>query len=377
MTSASRPVCLVALLAGIAVPAPVGAGDKSWVGQTILVKNAEVTLVRHKEGGKGTFEEALTGISYRVLHEDGSWVRVRQRGAEGWLLKSRAVLLDEAVDYFTARLAQDKTEDWLYAYRGWAWKLRGNLERAHKDYDEAIRLNAGNPAWWYNRGQIRHDKKELDEAIADYDEAIRLDRKGAGPYLDRGLAWDQKKEHDTAIKDYDEAIRLDPPWALAFNNRGWAWQQQKELGRAMRDYDEAIRLDPQLALAFANRGWAWSQNKEFGRAIKDYEEAVRIEPGNAPAGNNLAWLLATCPQAQYRNGPRAMTVARKLCAAGGWKTPQHMATLAAAAAETGDFEAAVKWQTKALGFSAYAQDQGEWGRKLLRLYEGRKPFHEE
>jgi hypothetical protein len=59
-----------------------------------------------------------------------------------------------------------------------------------------------------------------------------------------------------------------------------------------------------------------------------------------------------------------------------WREGQKLGTLAAAYAEAGDYAAAVKWQTKALGL--YPKDEGElkqMGAKLLKLYQEKKPYH--
>ena len=51
-------------------------------------------------------------------------------------------------------------------------------------------------------------------------------------------------------------------------------------------------------------------------------------------GNDLAWLLATAPDARFRDGPRAVEHATRACELSGWRDAAALDTLAAAYAET-------------------------------------------
>ena len=60
----------------------------------------------------------------------------------------------------------------------------------------AINSGAGRPSInYYNRGYAYRKKGDMDRAIADYTEALRLDPKYAIAYNNRGLAYSDKGEH--------------------------------------------------------------------------------------------------------------------------------------------------------------------------------------
>ena len=50
-------------------------------------------------------------------------------------------------------------------------------------------------------------------------------------------------------------------------------------------------------------------------------------------------------------------------------------TLAAAYAEAGDFDSALKWQAKAIALETDAKEKAEYGERL-KLYQAKKPFRE-
>jgi Zn-dependent protease len=130
-----------------------------------------------------------------------------------------------------------------------------------------------------------------------------------------------------------------------------------------------------LATAYTNRGLAESRRGNWQRAIEDYREALRLQPDLPTAHNNLAWLLAVCPVDAIRNGQEAVELATWACNATGWTNPSCLGTFAAACAEVGDFDQAVRWHTRALANPAYRQAYGEATvSDRLRLYEQGLPF---
>ena len=324
--------CIVAIL-GLAASA-----DDSWVGKRVMTKKDGITIGHTDDKGQDVEVAKLDdGMVYQVEEEKGTRIKVHAHGVSGWFAKSDAVLLENAVSYFTDRIRDNPQDDSAYGRRALAWKERGELDTALKDCNEAIRLNPKAAVWFNGRGRIWYGKKEYDKAIADYKEAIRIDPKNVIAFIGRGTVWYDKKEYDKAKADYEEAIRLDPKNADAFNGRGNAWWGKKEYDKAIADYDEAIRIDPKYVYAWSNRGNAWDDKKEYDKAIADYDEAIRIDPKYTDAFSSKAWLLATCPDDKVRDGKKAVEAGKHACELTDYKSGNELENLAAAYAEAGDF----------------------------------------
>jgi tetratricopeptide (TPR) repeat protein len=101
-------------------------------------------------------------------------------------------------------------------------------------------------------------------------------------------------------------------------------------------------------------------------------EALKRDPRHAGTFNQLAWLWATCPDPDIRNGERAKECANRACELSEWSEPGFLDSLAAACAECGDFDDAVKWQEKAIAQIGDPVRQTDYESRL-ELYRQRKP----
>jgi tetratricopeptide (TPR) repeat protein len=222
MNLAMRLALIVA--AGIAA-ASSAAAQETWVGKTIIIKKPGVKIGHTGEDGRQVYVGELYLLHYKVRGEKEGWLQVNGgRGNTGWFDKADAVVLEDAVGYFTERIRQNANDSGAYLRRAVAWRLKGEPDIAIKDLGEALRLSP---------------------AAAIYDS--------------RGLAWTAKKEYGKAIADYGEAIRLDPKDPAAYNNRGIVWAvAKKDYEKALADFEEAIRLDAKLEAAHYNKVCAYA-----------------------------------------------------------------------------------------------------------------------
>lgn len=113
---------------------------------------------------------------------------------------------------------------------------------------------------------------------------------------------------------------------------------------------------------------------DYAAMVRAYDEFLRKYPDHAGGHNSLAWGLATCPDSRVRDGQRAFRLAVKACELTSYKEAYIIDTLAAAYAEAGDFEQAVKWQRKALSLAP--EDQKSEYEDHLNLFLRKQPVRE-
>ena len=106
--------------------------------------------------------------------------------------------------------------------------------------------------------------------------------------------------------------------------------------------------------------------------------AVQLKSDWPTALNDLAWTLATHPAAEWRSGVEAVALAEHACELTRHQQPQMIGTLAAAYAEAGRFDDAVRTATKAMQAAEVAglTPLAERNSALLKLYGAGRAYHE-
>jgi tetratricopeptide (TPR) repeat protein len=173
--------------------------------------------------------------------------------------------------------------------RGIGYRLKGDLDRAVADYNQAIKLNSKLAAAFSNRGVVYDRKGDYDRAIQDYDQAIKLNPT-PDAYFNRGNAYLGKSQYASAIDDYNQALKMKADFAPALDNRCWARAVVGILKPALADCNEALRLMPGNAATLHSRGFIYLKMTQFDAAVSDYDAALRTEPQAAFAlyGRGLA-----------------------------------------------------------------------------------------
>ncbi len=248
-------------------------------------------------------------------------------------------------------------------------QLRYRVEDEEGDF---IKVREGGKPGWFPK----HMAVPAEDAVEHFTQVIKENPAVAEYYNRRGEAYLYKHDYDAAAADYREAVRLRPKERAYHNNLGRALSEKKDYDAAIAAFTESIRLAPAYAFPYANRAAAYAAKQDYGRAVEDYNKAIRLNPNAAVPFNNLAWIQATCPVEKFRDGKAAIENAKKACELTVWKSGSTLDTLAAAYAEAGQFDEAVKWEKKAIEDKEADKESGKNMRSHLQLYEQKKPYRD-
>ncbi len=234
--------------------------------------------------------------------------------------------------------------------------------------------------------------RQGDEAIAakDYAGAVRLFSAAMEDYglktalygqmqARRGEAYYFLRQEEKAERDISAALKysLAEPTALRIRHmRALMRASSGRAAQAIGDYDILVRLAPDNFLLYIQRGEARSRLARYRGALDDFTEAIRLAPDRAEGYNSKAWLLATCPRASCRSGEEALRLAQS--AVGLRATSYTLNTLAAAQAEAGQFDEAVRTLDQAI---EKLQAEGRTGaiplyRKMQEGFRANRPWRE-
>ncbi len=280
----------------------------------------------------------------------------------------------EAIGQFDAVLAVEPTAARVYYDRGKAWYQLKEYENALRDLDEAVKLKPKSGTFLRLRAKLLFLLDRIEEASAAYEIFLAQKREAEEEYWDwlGGAIALKQGNYWEAIAQFNAVLAADSTIARAYNGRGEAWCQMKEYERAWSDFDMAVTVAPENPIHHINRASALMGLGRYADGKRDLLEARRRDPDCAHSYASLAWYMATCPEPEVRNGKQAVAMALKAMElAGGHPTWRLCATLAAAYAENGEFDEAIRWQTEVLA-TGPEEDRHVW-EAVLKAYRAGIP----
>ena len=188
----------------------------------------------------------------------------------------------------------------------------------------------------------------------------------------------KKGDFEGARHLYDVAIRDDPRLYLALYFRGEISMRQHRWELAVQDFNAALSKSPGFFLAAIRRGEANARLGRYELSLADYDKVLSLHPmigSRGRAKTARAWLRATCPNPAFRDGKKAVEDAKGACNLCSWGDWLYIDTLAAAYAEAGDFDSAIKFEQKAIS-KAKNDDDTKGAQARLALYEKHQPYRD-
>lgn len=348
------------------------------------------------------------------LQDYGLAIDADPSNADAWQARALVYLeqgeAEKAIEDFNSLLKQN--EDNFSAHLALAEALT-NLERldeALPHIEKAMKLKPESSLSYTLRARLKVLKEDIDGALTDLDQAIRIEPRDIQALVIRARLYLIQENIAAAKDDIERVLLINPGLAQGILLRSLIYAEEGRMGDAIADIELLLKHDPKnVAWRLQLAGYYIRDNRpskalaifsaildedknnaaalqaradtllsvgQHAAAIADFEILLKQSPEDDGVLNNFAWVLATSPDDQLRDGPRAVKLATKACELTEYKKAHILSTLAAAYAEIGDFETARKWAGKAVELGAGEQEVDDQLKQELESYQQKKPWRE-
>lgn len=286
---------------------------------------------------------------------------------------------DDALESFNKASELTPGETRPYQFRAQLYRQKGDLDKSVEQLTKALELSPGNVGVLLVRAGVYFEQRKPELALADVDQAIRAQPELVEPYRMRAEIYAATDRIDQAIA---ELQRLIPQVGAAnqadlVSRLGGFYMIANQPHKAIEALSKAIEQDPSDDDAFRLRADAYLSTGQHAEAINDFEHVLPQADKDYNVLNNYAWVLATSPEDKLRDGAKAVKMATEACELTGYETPHILSTLAAACAESGDFENAKKWSAKAVELSQKEVDAAKTDEERTRLQSDNEQLKKE
>jgi tetratricopeptide (TPR) repeat protein len=166
----------------------------------------------------GRLDDALADLNYAILIAPKLVEAYVQRGH---VHVKRKEYDDALADFDTAEQLATTRIPGPAIGRATVWMERENYDLAIDALGCAMDFASCRPAALCTRGLARLLKGDLDQALTDADEAVRLLPDDAVAYNNRGAVYLKRGDYAAAQFDLQRAIRLSPKHPNAYKNLAW------------------------------------------------------------------------------------------------------------------------------------------------------------
>jgi tetratricopeptide (TPR) repeat protein len=339
----------------------------------------------------GCYDELGRSADARMLREETFKIHQRTLGTEHPDTLASANNL--AISY--AKLGQNDEAQQLFQQT-----LAIQKQQLGADHPGTL-ATMNNLAQFYNQiGRNADALKLLEETLsrqtaklgAGHRHTLAMMNNLATSYLGLGRPTEAIEVLQKTLGQKREELGPEHPDTLAsMNNLASAYVTVGRHAEAIKLFDEVLTLKkrelgpthPDVLVSMNNLATTYRRLGRHLDALKLHEETLalreavlgRDHPDTIRTMNQLAWLLATSPSDEVRDGERAAALATSACELTKYQDAGLIETLAAAHAECGDFEQAVRSAEQAL---ALVTDQGDaelkqWITAALDSYKANQP----
>src|SRR5437660_3760455 len=222
---------------------------------------------------------------------------------------------EEAIADLNEAVRLNSKDGWAHVGLADVYEMRGDFDKAEREYDIAARLEKQNVDVFVHRSTFYWRRQNFEQALTEANKAVQLAPNYPPARFARATANQFLKRYDLAVSDLTSAIEFDtkainplPGWttslrqpsqlAAEYDCRGMVYESTGDHERAIADHEEAICLDPEKASTWLNLADVYQHQGKFEDAKSCYNQAIRLKPDKPLCWRGLAKLFKQTGQCE-------------------------------------------------------------------------------
>lgn len=233
-------------------------------------------------------------------------------------LKKAQVLVDKGETLQSMQIlerleALDSSNYEIFAMKGNALSLMGDIEGARKNFDHALALdpenredllmdivlsfeylghyrealkylesayqaNPGDPAVLYEMGFCYNKLNKLDKSIAFYLKYLDIEPYSDNVWYNLGIIYNKNGDFNKSVEAYDFALAINDQNAFAHFNKGNILANLEKYREAIDSYLEYMKIDEESSEALTYVAECYENLHDTVNAVKYFRKALEVDP---------------------------------------------------------------------------------------------------
>ena len=335
----------VALKADGASPAA-----QSGLGEVALAQQRYADAVKYFEAALKQVPQAnrmhySLGMAYRGMGDlEKARSHLKQRGPVG--VRPKDPLVEGLEDFLRGER--------VHLLQGRLAFSAGGFQEAARAFAEAVRAKPDSERARTNLGTALGRLGRSEAAAQQFREVLRLNPRNPTAHFNLGALTMRDGEPATAVQHFEAVLDTNPRDSEALRELAKALIKLGRNDEALQYLPAVVEKFPEDEGPLVALAELWVTREQYQQARDLLDKAHRKFPGRGRTAHALARLLAACPKATLRDGPRALDLAAKVY--NSTRRVVHGETVALALAQTGHCEDAAEMQKRLIAAADKANE---------------------
>ena len=203
-----------------------------------------------------------------------------------YCLKMPQPMYQESIDYLNGALELDVFNPDAYFLKGFAYKENGDTSKAISLFQTCVEQD---PSYYnaYMQLGLLESGRGNEVALTYFDNASRLDPGNPNPIYAKGLFLQEQERYQESVRTFKEVVGSNLQHAKSMYSLGYTYLMMDSIDQAYKHFNLAVNVEPDYTEAYYNRGLTLEIMGKTEQARSDYQQALNIDPEFALAQQGL------------------------------------------------------------------------------------------